>query len=157
MCSPETGLHARFLCAFRIKRKEDPRRWQKNGGRKQPEIDYVVGQERFIRLIGQHPVAQRVAQNRVGLTKNTGVLFGQRILKKHVAGAIQRITEGNQHFYTGRAFAALQHADVLKADADELAEFFLREVAGTTTFAETMAEGLIIHLHHRSSPPFEMK
>ena len=45
----------------------------------------------------------------------------------------------------------------LKADADKLAEFFLREVAGVAIFAETTAESLIIHLHHGSKPPFEMK
>ena len=37
--------------------------------RKLIEINRVVGQKRFIRLIGQHPVAQCVAQNGVGLTK----------------------------------------------------------------------------------------
>lgn len=125
--------------------------------RKLIEINRVVGQKRFIRLIGQHPVAQCVAQNGVGLTKNADVLLGQRILKKRVAGAIQRIAEGNQHFHTGRTLAAFQHADMLKADADKLAEFFLREVAGMAIFAEATAEGLIIHLHHGSKPPFEMK
>ena len=74
--------------------------------RKLIEINRVVGQKRFIRLIGQHPVAQCVAQNGVGLTENADVLLGQRILKKRVAGAIQRIAQGNQHFHTGSAFAA---------------------------------------------------
>ena len=87
--------------------------------RKLIEINRVVGQKRFIRLIGQHPVAQCVVQNGVGLTKNADVLLGQRILKKRVAGAIQRIAQGNQHFHTGRTLAAFQHADMLKADADK--------------------------------------
>ena len=52
---------------------------------------------------------------------------------------------------------AKDEAFKLKADADKLAEFFLREVAGVAIFAETTAEGLIIHLHHGSKPPFEMK
>ena len=66
--------------------------------RKLIEINRIVGQKRFIWLIGQHPVAQCVAQNGVGLTENADVLLGQRILKKRVAGAIQRIASCSDTF-----------------------------------------------------------
>ena len=94
------------------------------------KIDRAAGEERVIRLVGQHPVTQCVAQNERGLTKKTGILFGQGILKERVACAIQRIAKRNEHFHAGRAFAAFKHTDMLMADADKFAQLFLRETAG---------------------------
>ena len=125
--------------------------------RKLIEINRVVGQKRFIRLIGQHPVAQCVAQNGVGLTKNADVLLGQRILKNHIGMLERGKRSPSMEMLISLCYALDCTCDVLKADADKLAEFFLREVAGMAIFAEATAEGLIIHLHHGSKPPFEMK